>query len=291
MDNTRLLRSILSVPGLHPRFIAKAASVRADVILLDLEDSIAAARKAEARSAVRAALPAFPKHGRLLFVRPNDLASELLEADLDAVVGPWLDGIHLPKTHDPDVVEQVDHYLTFLERSRGMRVGSTRLITWIESARGIANVEAICRASPRLIGASMGAEDYVTDLGVMRTRAGAEIEFARARMANAAVAAGLIPIDCPEPDYRDLEHFERDIRHARQLGYRGKYCIHPAQVEIANRVFVPDPDQVRWAERVVAAYRDGEREGLGAVGLDGAMIDRPIYARALGVLRLHQACE
>jgi citrate lyase subunit beta / citryl-CoA lyase len=291
MRTKPLIRSMLSVPGLNPRFIAKAATVPADAILLDLEDSIASACKADARSAVAAALPHFPKHGRLLFVRPNELASELLEADLDACVGPWLDGIHLPKTHDADVVQRVDHYLTFLERSRGMPVGSIRMIAWIESTQGIANVEAICRASSRLIGASMGAEDYVTSLGVMRTRSGVEIEFARARMANAAVAAGLVPIDCPQPDYRDLEHFERDIRHARGLGYRGKYCIHPAQVEIANRVFSPEADEVRWAERVVAAYRDAERAGQGAVGLDGSMIDRPIYVRAVEMLQLHQACR
>ena len=118
----------------------------------------------------------------------------------------------------------------------------------------------------------------------MRTRAGTEIEFARARMANAALAAGLIPIDCPEPDYRDLAHFERDIQHARALGYRGKYCIHPAQVDIANRVFSPTPAQLDWAGRVAAAYEAGEREGLGAVGVDGAMVDRPIYLRALDLL-------
>lgn len=285
MNPLPILRSILSVPGLRERFIEKAAEVPADVILFDLEDSVPLARKAEARERVRTALPAFGKRGRLLFVRPNDLATGLLEADLEAAVGPALDGVHLPKTHDVAIVEQVDHYLTFLERTRGLPAGRIRILAWIESAEGVANVEAICRSSPRLIGASIGAEDYVTSLGVMRTREGAEIEFARARTANAALAAGLVPIDCPEPDYRDLEHFERDIRHARALGYRGKYCIHPAQVEIANRVFSPDPVQLEWAERVIVAYEAGEREGLGAVGLDGAMVDRPIYVRALELLR------
>lgn len=286
-----ILRSILSVPGLRDRFIDKAQSVPADVVLLDLEDSVPAARKAEARERVRAAVPRFDKRGRLLFVRPNDLATGLLERDLDAVVVPGLDGIHVRKTHDPGVLERVDHYLTLLEHARGLAAGSIRIIAWIESTEGVANVEQICRASPRLIGASMGAEDYATSLGVMRTRAGVEIEYARARVANAAVAAGLVPIDCPEPDYRDLEHFERDIRHARELGYRGKYCIHPSQVEIANRVFSPSADQLHWAARVRDAYEAGEREGLGAVGLDGAMVDRPIYVRALELLRWQAALD
>jgi citrate lyase subunit beta/citryl-CoA lyase len=287
MQTTTVIRSILSVPGLRERFIDKATEVPADVILLDLEDSIPSARKAEARERVRATVPRFDKRGRLLFVRPNDLATGLLEADLEAVVGPSLDGIHLPKTHSAAVIERVDHYLSLLERTRGIATGQVRIIAWIESTQGLANVESICRASPRLIGASIGAEDYATDLGVMRTRAGIEIEYARARIANAAVAAGLIAIDCPEPDYRDLDHFERDITHARALGYRGKYCIHPDQVAIANRVFAPSAEQLTWAKRVRDAYEDGEREGLGAVGLDGAMVDRPVYARALELLRWH----
>lgn len=289
MENPTILRSILSVPGLRERFIEKAQEVPADVILLDLEDSVPPARKAEARARVRAAIPSFQKRGRLLFVRPNDLATGLLETDLDAVVVPGLDGIHLPKTHTPEILVRVDHYLTLLEKARGMAAGSVRIIAWLESTSGIAHAEVICRASPRLIGASMGAEDYVTDLGVMRTRPGTEIEYARARLANAAMAAGIVPIDCPEPDYQDLEHFERDIMHARTLGYRGKYCIHPKQVEIANRVFAPSPAQLSWAARVRDAYEAGEREGLGAVGLDGAMVDRPIYVRALDLLRWQAA--
>ena len=286
-----IIRSILSVPGLRDRFIEKAASVPADIILLDLEDSVPPARKAEARAKVREAIPRFDKRGRLLFARPNDLATELLELDLDAVVVPGLDGIHLPKTHNAQVLRRADAYLTLLERARGIAPGSVRIIAWIESAEGVTNVESICRASPRLIGASMGAEDYATSLGVMRTREGVEIEYARARVANAALAVGLVPIDCPEPDYQDLEHFESDIRHARTLGYRGKYCIHPTQVEIANRVFSPSADQLVWAARVREAYEAGEQQGLGAVGLDGAMVDRPIYVRALDMLRWQSAIQ
>jgi citrate lyase subunit beta/citryl-CoA lyase len=289
MTTLPIVRSILSVPGLRERFIDKAVGVPADVILLDLEDSIPEARKAEARQRVREAVPRFDKRGRLLFVRPNGLATGLLEADLDAVVQAGLDGIHLPKTHNAGIVQRVDHYLSLLESTRGLAPNSVRIIAWIESAEGIANAESICRASPRLLGASMGAEDYVTSLGVMRTREGVEIEFARARMANAALAAGLVPIDCPEPDYQDLAHFERDIQHARTLGYRGKYCIHPAQVEIANRVFSPSVAQLAWAERIASAYEAGEREGLGAVGVDGAMVDAPIYKRALELLSRAQA--
>jgi citrate lyase subunit beta/citryl-CoA lyase len=206
-------------------------------------------------------------------------------------VGPHLDGIQLPKTDNPETLVKADHYLTFLERTRRLEPGRLKLIPLIESTEAVARVEAICRASTRLIGVSLGGEDYATSLGVVRTREGAEIEYARARTANAARAAGLVPIDCPEPDFRDMENFERDLRHSRSLGYRGKYCIHPAQVDAANRAFSPPADQIEWAERVVAAYREGERQGLGAISLDGQMIDRPAYLRALELFEWQRAIE
>jgi len=291
MMQSSLIRSMLSVPGVEPRFIRKAQDVAADIVLLDLEDSIAPGEKARAREQVRAALPGFDKRGRKLLVRPNGLDTGMLETDLNAIVCGSLDGIHLPKTHSPDVLRQADDYLTFLERTRDLPHGRIELVAWIESTQGVANVEAIAGASPRLIGLSMGAEDYATDLGVMRSAGAGEIEYARARVANAARARGLCAIDCPEPDYRDLEHFERDITHARTLGYTGKYCIHPNQVEIANRVFSPGAEQLNWAARVVDAYEEGERRGLGAVGLDGQMVDRPIYLRAQNIRALQARIE
>jgi citrate lyase subunit beta / citryl-CoA lyase len=291
MPNPTIVRSMLSVPGVRERFIEKALEVPADVILLDLEDSVPATHKTEARGRVSKWLPRFDKRGRWLFVRPNDFATGLLEADLDAVVTPALDGVPIPKVHSVEIVQRVDHYLTLLERVRSIEPGSIRIIAWIESTQGLASVEAICKSSARLVGASFGSEDYATSLGVMRTRSGSEIEYARARMANAAVAGGLVPIDGPEPDYKDLEHVEQDIRHARSLGYRGKYCIHPSQVEIANRIFSPPADQIEWARRVREAYEAGEREGKGAIGLDGAMVDRPVYLRAIELLEWQGAID
>jgi citrate lyase subunit beta/citryl-CoA lyase len=229
-------------------------------------------------------LPRFPKRGRQLFVRPNGLDTGLLEQDLAAVVSPELDGVHLPKVHDADVLLAVDHYLTLLERTRGLTQGGVRILAWIESAAGLARVEEICRATPRLMGVSLGSEDYTASLGIQRTREAGELEYARARLANAAAAAGIGAMDGPEADYRDGALFESQARHARSLGFRGKYCIHPDQVPAANRVFSPDERELSWARRVVEAYQEGERQGLGAVGLDGAMIDRPVYLRAAELL-------
>jgi len=279
-----LLRSMLSVPGIRSKFIDKARDIPADVILLDLEDSVAPADKATARELVATSMPGFPKNGRLVYVRPNDLTTGLCEEDLAAIVGPHLDGILLPKTDDPETLIQVDHYLTLLEKTKGLEAGAVKIIALIESAAGITRAEAICRASQRLIGALFGAEDYATSLGVTRTREGAEIEYARARLANAAMAASRIPIDCPEPDFRDEANFERDLRHGRTLGYRGKLCIHPTQVQMANRAFSPAAHELDWARRVVAAYQEATPEAVGAIAIDGKMIDRPGYLRALELI-------
>ena len=285
---TPVLRSLLSVPVLEDRFVDKAATVPADAVVFDLEDSIAPSEKAAARARLGEVLPAFDGGDRWVMVRPNGLDTGLLEADLDVAVSAGgtsgLDAVFVPKVHGPEVVGTVDAYLTFLERTRGLPDGRIALVVWIESTSGVGRAEDICAASPRLVAAAFGAEDYVTDLGVQRRRDSGEVAYARARVANAARAAGLVAVDCPEPDYRDADGFVADSRRARMVGYRGKFCIHPDQVTLANEVFGVDPDELAWARRVAAAFEDGEARGLGAVGLDGAMVDRPVYLRARALL-------
>ena len=284
-----VLRSLLAVPAVVPRFIEKAHERGADLVCLDLEDSVPPAEKPAAREVLREALPKLPRTGHPLYVRVNALETGLLEEDLAAVVGPGLDGISLPKTHTSDIVRQVDAYLTVLEKERGLPVGKTKIIPWIETALGLVNAYQICSASPRVLGASFGAEDFATDMGVQRTKASKEIEYARFVVVTACRAARVLPIDTPEPDFTDLAHLEQDSRFARSLGYRGKFCIHPSQVEVCNRVFGPTPEEVEHARRVAAVYEEGERQGLGAVTLEGVMIDRPIYLRALHLLEWARA--
>jgi len=271
-----VIRSILSVPGSSPRFIAKAETVPADVIAFDLEDSVAPQEKAAARAAVAQAVDGFPKDGRLVYVRPNDLDSGLLEDDLAAVVRPGLDGIHLPKVHRPATLIRVDHYLTLLERLCALPDGSIRMMAWIESAEGVANVEAICAASPRLVAVSVGSEDYAASLGVSRSASGAELAFA---------PAGLVAIDGAETALADRDRFWQAARAVRQLGYRGKFCIHPDQVRLVNDAFAPSGAERDWAEKVVAAFEAARDQGIGAITVDGSMVDLPIYERARGVLR------
>jgi len=279
-------RSLLFVPSIMERFVQRAHERGADLICLDMEDSVPPAEKVGARPKVQEALKTMPKTGYLLYVRVNGLDTGLIEEDLAAIVCEELDGISLPKAHTPEIVRQVDHYLTLLENMRGLPVGKVKMIPWIESAQAVLSADAICRASPRLVGASFGSEDYTVDMRIERTKASKEIEWARYRVAVACRAAGVQAIDAPEMDFQDMEQLERDGRFARSIGYTGKYCIHPGQVEVVNRMFAPTEEEVAYAKRVIEAYEQAERDGRGAVALDGVVIDRPVYLRARVLLGL-----
>lgn len=247
---------------------------------VDLEDSVAPGDKAAAREGLRDILPAMPRTGYKLLVRVNGLDTGLLEEDLAAAIGPHLDGISLPKANSPQVVQQVDAYLTFLEKTRGLPLGQVRILPWIESAQAVVGAAEILRASERVTAAQFGAEDFTADMGIQRTRGSKEFAWARAATAVACRAAGVWALDTPQPDFKDMDHLREDAAFARSIGYDGKYCIHPDQVPVVNEVFGPTPEELAWAKRVIDAYREGEARGIGAVSLDGEMIDRPVVVRA-----------
>lgn len=279
-----MLRSLLFVPVLRERFVEKAPVAGADAIILDLEDSIAPAEKPQARAALPQTLTRVAGQHPQVIVRVNGLDTGLLEEDLYAAVAPGLAGVSLPKANSPETVRQTDAYLTLLERVRGLPVGGIRLLLWIESAKGVMAVEQSLAASPRVLAACFGAEDYTADLGILRSEGMAEVAWARTRMAVACHAAGVLALDTPAAEFRDLAKPRSEAEFARSIGYRGKHCIHPDQVTVCNQVFGLSDAEADWANRIIAAYEEGERAGLGAVAMDGAMVDRPVYLRALRLL-------
>ncbi|MCS6800944.1 MAG: CoA ester lyase [Chloroflexota bacterium] len=276
--------SILFTPGIRPPMFEKAKSAPADVVCLDLEDSVASNDKLKARTLVAGAIAEMAAAVKTLIIRVNGLETGLLEEDLAAVVQPGVAGISLPKANSPAVVQQVDHYLTLLERLRGLPPRSIAILPWIETAAAVLHCEAIVSASPRVLAASFGAEDFTSDLGIPRTRDNPQLAAARARVALACKAAGVIPLDTPDPEYRDLDWLAADTRVSRDLGFEGRYCIHPAQLAIVNAGYAPTEDEIAQAQRIIEAYEEAERRGLGAIGLDGMMIDAPIVARARRLL-------
>jgi citrate lyase subunit beta/citryl-CoA lyase len=255
----RLTRSVLTVPVIVPRFVEKAPSSGADIVCLDVEDSVPPAEKQRARGLAAEAIAAIPRGPYSLFVRVNGPHTDLMEDDLTGVVRPGLDGVIVSKAPDAETIRRIDGLQTDLERQQGIGPGTIAIAPLIETALGVMNSLAICSASPRVTAAVFGAEDLATDMRIQRTRDGEEIRWARTQVAVACHAARVTPIDTPDPDYTDLPYLEREMSLARSLGYLGKLCIHPTQVEIANRVFRPSDGEIADARTTVELF---EREGI-----------------------------
>lgn len=284
-----VLRTLLFVPGIRPNMIERARNLPADVLVLDLEDSVPIAEKAAARDLVKNSLEGMAQRGQMVFVRINGLHTGLAEEDLKAVIGPHLDGINLPKPASGEDIRQADAMITALEKERGLEIGHIRILPWIETAVAVVKAFEIATASPRVVGISFGAEDFTLDMGIQRTQEGTEILYPRAMVAVAARAANVLAIDTPYPAYTDEAGLIRETEVAKQLGYQGKFLIHPSQIEPVNRVFQPTSEEIDYARRVVEAFVQAEAQGFGATSLEGKMIDVPIVERARKLLATSEA--
>ncbi len=267
------LRSLLAVPATNPRFLEKGAASEADGVFIDLEDAVVPDLKVEGRAKAIEAIGQLDWGRRVLLARVNDRSTPWCEGDLTELARGTsrLDGVILPKCETPDDVLAAADLLRKGE-GESKRDRPLRLYVLVETAKGVANSEAIAAASPRLAGMIFGAGDYQLDLGVLEPRG--PFDFALARIANAARAYGLAPIDAPFFEIGNTEGMREAARHAQSLGFAGKMAIHPTQVAIANEVFAPTAAQVAWAREVLQAMEAAAAEGRGAARMnDGKMID------------------
>jgi citrate lyase subunit beta/citryl-CoA lyase len=280
-----VMRSILYVPGNNPRMVEKAPTFPADIITLDLEDAVPPAEKENARKIIAENLKYVGKNGSQVFVRINNWETLLTNDDLEAVVWEGLHGVTLAKTGHPDDVKRLDWKLEELERRRGLEVGSIKISMLLETAKGICNAYECCLASERNVNAIFGAVDYCRDMRVKLTSEAVEQQYARAKMAVACRAAGIVAIDAPFVAYQDIEAFEKNVLDGKQMGYEGRMIIHPSQVEPSNRLYAPDPADVEWAQGVVKVFEEeGLAKGKAAVSYQGKMVDTPVYQNALDIL-------
>jgi len=278
------MRSLLFVPGSQPHMLDRAPTRLADVLVPDLEDSVADSGKAAARDNVAAALPALIASGRPILPRVNSLASGWLESDLASVVRPGILGIAVGKFHAPDDVARIERALEFAERRAGIQTGSLRLVLWLETASAIVHAHAICGTSPRIAAVAFGAEDYTEDMQIERTADDSELVYPRSVIVVAARAAGVIALDTPYMNFRDPAGLEQRARAGCRLGFRGQFAIHPDQVEPIHRAFAPSAQEIAQARRIIEAFELAERTGQGATSLDGIVIDVPVAKRARAVL-------
>ena len=281
-----LFRSLLFVPGNRQDMLAKAGTLPADALVPDLEDSVPEGEKEHARELVRQTVKTLAQQGQAVIPRTNALDTGLARDDLAAVVCPQVYGVTVGKISSPWEIQQLSAILEDLEHRAGLPLGYTRLIPWLENAGAIVNAYQIATASPRIVGVAFGAEDFTNDMALHRSEEGTEVAYPRAAVAVAAHAAGVLAIDTPYTNFRDIEGLQRDVRSVLPLGFKAKFAIHPGQLETINTLFNPLPEEVEYARRVVAAFEEAEARGSGATSLDGKMIDVPVVKRARNLLAL-----
>ena len=283
----RLRRSRLYLPGNEPKFFINAGLHSPDGIILDLEDSVAHAEKDAAQFLVRNALRSVNFYGAERMVRINQLPLGL--NDLKYIVPHFVNVILIPKCESAEQVVEVEqevNRLRSLHKMKSATAGEIYFMPIIESALGIIKAYEIASASRHNCGLAIGLEDYTADLGTQRTNEGRESFFARSMIINAAKAANIQAIDTVFSDVADMEGLRQSVIEAKALGFEGKGCIHPRQVQVVHEAFAPTKDEIEKAKKIILAFEEAERKGLGVVSLGTKMIDPPVVKRAEKTIQL-----
>ncbi len=276
-------RSLLFVPATAQRFVDKAHTRGADVIILDLEDSIPPSEKLAARAALPAAVKTVGQGGAQVCVRINRQL-ELAVPDIEAAIIPGVTVLMLPKVMGPEHVKLLSEVVAVREAAMGMPVGQTRFIALVETPAALANLNAIATADPRMAALGVGSEDLSTELEAVP---GGDTMYVFAMLAVAAArAAGILPLGSVGAfaDFSDLEGYRTSLQRSRKLGFGCTACIHPLHVPIINEEYGPSAAEVDRARRLIACFDEALAQGLGAVAFEGAMIDLPVVDRARKVL-------
>ena len=279
-----LWRSMLFVPAHRENFVGKAHEKLADAYILDLEDSVPATEKQIAREGIVAAAKSVSQKGAAAIVRINE-GLDLAVQDLEACINPAINGVIIPKVSSANQLQHLCQLIEELETKRNMEIGHTPVLAQIECVEGLANLDNIAQSSSRLIGMSLGTEDFATSAGMDPIPEGLlgpsqAIVFACRR-------ANILPFGFPASiaDYSDLDQFKETISFARKLGFVGALCIHPSQVPVLNEAFSPNDREIEQAKAMIEAYEKGLSEGKGAVAFQGTMIDAPVVTRARQLLK------
>ncbi len=272
------LRSLLFAPAVRPDFIAKLPARGADAVVIDCEDATPAGAKTEGRANALAMAPGLVDRCQVT-VRVNAPATEWFVDDVHHGLSPELAAVVVPKV---ETIAALDRVAAELDRAGLMALG---VIAGIETALGVADVRQLL-AHPRVVAGYFGAEDFVADMGGVRTRSNAEVHHARSVVALAGRLAGVPVLDQIVADFRDGQRFAAEAAEARAMGYGGKLCIHPDQVAVANRAFVPSEAEVDRARRLLRAYAAATAAGVAAIEFEGQMVDEPFAAQARRVIDL-----
>jgi citrate lyase subunit beta/citryl-CoA lyase len=282
-------RSWLFAPGDSEKKMVKATGTAADIVIFDLEDAVAPENKPLARTMIADFLKSQTNGRERLWVRVNPLDGPHTLVDLAAVMPAKPGGIMLPKSRGRADVELLDHYLSAFEVANGIEQGSTKVLVLVtETAEGMLNT-GVYKHAPRVVALSWGAEDLADDLGASENRNpdgsyGFTYELARSLCLLGAATAGVLAIETIQGDFKDSEGLRKRAEMVRRAGYRGMLAIHPAQVDVINAAFTPTAEEIAAAQEIVEVF--AANPGVGTIGHNGAMLDRPHLARAQALLKL-----
>lgn len=284
-----LYRSWMFVPGADSKKIEKVQQLPVDVIIYDLEDAVANSKKESARIGVREALQNNQTHYNV--VRVNSVDTPYFEDDVKEIISNGLHGIMLPKSETKEQLLFLEDIVRREEERRNLK-HTIEIIPLIESALGVHNAEQIASASRRVKCLAFGSVDYVLDIGAELTKEGDELLYARSHLVNVSRVAGIQqPIDAVYIDFNDLEGLKKETKLVKSLGFQGKLIIHPKQIVTVNNLFSPSIEEVEHSKNIVEAYEESIKNGLGAVQVNGKMVDYPVVERAKKLLEKNELIE
>lgn len=279
----QLRRSRLYLPGNEPKFFVNAGLHSPDGIILDLEDSVAPSEKDAAQLLVRNALRSVDFYGAERMVRINQLPKGF--DDLKYIVPNSVNVILIPKCESAEQIQQLEKEVEKLKKQHKVQ-NPIYFMPIIESALGVIKAYEIASASKNNCALAIGLEDYTADIGTQRTNEGRESIFARQMLVNAAKATGVQAIDTIFSDVSDMEALRQSVIEAKSLGFEGKGCIHPRQIKVVHEAFAPTTEEIEKAKKIVLAFEEAEKKGLGVVSLGSKMIDPPVVKRAIRTIDL-----
>lgn len=270
------MRSWLFTPATGGERLKKAFRSAADAVIVDREDAVAFSEKDSARAAAGTCLAELDGKRPAVYLRVNEQGSPWYRADMEMAVRSGFDGVMLPKSHSGDDIQRAEELL----RSLGAGPETFALVPLIESAAGVVHAEEIAEAGAFVRQLAFGSLDFLLDLGGRSTDTGAELLYARSKLALASRAAGKEgPVDAVFPDFRNDEGLRADTLLSRALGFQGKLLIHPRQIPVVNEAFAPSGEEIQLALEITEAFRAAEAEGKGAIQVRGKMVDQPVYRK------------
>ena len=291
MNENYLMRSLMFVPAHNQKLLDSSVRRDADVLLLDVEDSVPVFDKQVARDNIKTFVQREDLNGKLIFPRINDIESGELLKDLVQLTVDGVHGFMYPKSTKAEDIYFVGKLLETIEYEKHIPIGTFKIIPLVETTGAVVNIKEICSASPRVVAVAFGCEDYVTDLHGKHDDQGNSIFFARNMIVNAARFVGILPIDTVHIKVHDLEDLEKEVKLAKDLGFEGMLVLNPKELPIVHQYFSPSEDEVAWAKEMIELAEEAVREGKGVAVKDNKFIGPPMVRMARNIMFKHNLIE